>query len=94
MQGVQYGKNGFHHDQQAQVNAMDVGVLDESIERFAAAGIARRDGDIFILDMTSLGVDKVLGSGQVTHKMHITAPAFSASAKEKIEIFGGKALNG
>jgi len=94
MQGVQYGKNGFHHDQQTLVEAIDIGVLDESIERLVAAGIARKDGDLYVLDMASLGVDKVLGSGRVTHKMNISAQAFSETAKVKIEAVGGQALSG
>ncbi|MDD1677113.1 MAG: 50S ribosomal protein L15 [Methanomicrobiales archaeon] len=93
MQGVQYGKNGFYHNQQTLVAAMDIGVLDESIERLAAAGIAIREGDVYVLDMASLGVDKILGSGQATHKMNISAQAFSETAKAKIEAVGGQALN-
>jgi large subunit ribosomal protein L15 len=71
---------------------MDVGILDESIERLAAAGVVRKEGDIYAVDMTSLGVDKILGGGQVTHRMNISARGFSETAREKIQAIGGQAL--
>ena len=37
-----------------------------------------------------MGINKVLGSGQVTKKLNISAQAFSESAKIKIEKMGGK----
>jgi len=41
-----------------------------------------------------LGFDKVLGGGQVTHQLEITALNFSEHAKRKLEEAGGKALEG
>ena len=40
-----------------------------------------------------IGVEKVLGGGQVNHKLAITAEAFSASAVAKIEEKGGNAIS-
>lgn len=92
MQGVRYGKNGFFHDQRIEMNAMDIGSIDQGIEGLIAKGIARKEGDLITLDMSELGVDKVLGSGRATHPMKITAKAFSEQAKAKIEEIGGQAL--
>ncbi len=39
-----------------------------------------------------LGFQKVLGRGEVTKAITVKAKAFTASAKEKIEAAGGKAL--
>jgi len=44
------------------------------------------------IDLTSLGYDKVLGSGKVTVALTVKAKAFSEKAKEKIEKAGGKAV--
>jgi large subunit ribosomal protein L15 len=35
---------------------------------------------------------KILGEGEITRAMEVTAHAFSKSAKEKIEAAGGKAI--
>jgi large subunit ribosomal protein L15 len=58
------------------------------------------DGDTFDFDsLRSLGVVKklqdglkILGDGEITRPVTITAHVFSASAKQKIEAAGGKAL--
>ncbi len=44
------------------------------------------------INAISLGFQKVLGRGTVTKPITIKAKAFTASAKEKIEAAGGKAL--
>ena len=41
-----------------------------------------------------LGYEKVLGSGTVNQALEVTARAFSARAKEKLEKAGGKAIIG
>ena len=53
---------------------------DVSIEDLVAKG-AVRDGHLV----------KVLGSGEITVAVNVTANAFSGSAKEKIEAAGGSA---
>ena len=44
------------------------------------------------IDAISLGFQKVLGRGEVTKAITVKANIFTASAKEKIESAGGKAL--
>lgn len=92
LQGFRYGKHGFSRDQTASVKTMDVGFIDENIDRFLALGIARQDGEAISLDVGDLGVDKVLGRGRVTRRMNISARAFSEQAKEKLQKNGGQAL--
>jgi large subunit ribosomal protein L15 len=53
---------------------------DVSIEDLVAKG-AVRDGQLV----------KVLGNGEITVAVNVTANAFSASAKQKIEAAGGSA---
>ncbi|WP_345205905.1 50S ribosomal protein L15 [Fodinibacter luteus] len=54
-------------------------------------------GDVSIEDLVAKGavrggrLVKVLGSGEITVAVHVTANAFSGSAKEKIEAAGGSA---
>ena len=44
------------------------------------------------IDLAPLGYDKVLGTGEIKAKLEVKADYFSASAKEKIENAGGKAV--
>lgn len=91
-----FGKHGFTRPAavRGSVSAVNVGELDENIERLIQLGVAKQEGDKFAVDVNKLGFDKVLGSGQVTHALDVTAKSFVESAKRKIEEAGGKAIAG
>ncbi len=91
-----FGKHGFTRPAavRSSTSAVNVGDLDENIEKLVQLGVARQDGDRFAIDVNRMGFDKVLGSGQVTHPLEITAKSFVESAKRKIEEAGGKAIAG
>lgn len=81
-------KRGFtnrNHKEIIPVNISKLEVFDDgadvTIEALKEAGIVKNERD---------GV-KILGNGELTKKLNVTANAFSASAKEKIEALGGKA---
>jgi large subunit ribosomal protein L15 len=90
-EGATYGKNGFSPIPHAAESVMDIGTLDMMTGSLLQQGMVTQEGDIIAVDITRLGVDKVLGGGRVLHKLHVTAHSFSALAKEKIEAAGGKA---
>ncbi len=85
------GKHGFIRKNVVPVNVLDVGEIDQMAELLLQEGIARQEEDLVTLDAGALGIDKVLGGGRVTHKLNITAKAFSERAKAKIEEMGGRA---
>jgi large subunit ribosomal protein L15 len=73
----------------AVVNLRDLAGLDESVtkvdaEQLAKAGLIR-GGEKSV---------KVLGDGELTRALEVTAAKFSESAKAKIEKAGGKAIVG
>ena len=81
-------KRGFtnrNHKDIIAVNISKLEVFDDgaevTIEALKEAGIVKNERD---------GV-KILGNGELTKKLNVTANAFSASAKEKTEALGGKA---
>jgi len=90
--GPVFGKNGFCNPAANEVTTIDIGILDQIMPSLIAQGIAKKDGDAFTLNAADMGIEKVLGSGRVTKKINISAPAFSETAKAKIEKMGGKAL--
>ncbi len=90
--GKTEGKHGFVCRTSYSWDVMDVGEIDQLVPELIARGIATREGDVVKIDAASIGVEKVLGGGKVTHKLSITADAFSTSAVVKIEEKGGKVL--
>ena len=76
--GTQMGKHGFVRLPLAEeMETVNVDVLDQ---------MAGPDGKVELTDM------KVLGRGQVTRKLNVSASGFSATAKTKIEAAGGQAV--
>ena len=85
-----FGKKGFHSlksgDRLKIINLQDI---DLKMKNFEKDGVAKATPQ-----GTELNLDgyKVLGNGEVTQKLIISASSFSESAKEKIEAKGGKAI--
>ncbi|KZX17757.1 50S ribosomal protein L15 [Methanobrevibacter cuticularis] len=90
-----FGKYGFKRPQKAikKVSPVNLGYLDEHSEKLVANGIATKEGDAIIIDVTDLGYNKVLGKGRLSRALTIKSPMFSASAEDKIQEAGGEAIN-
>lgn len=90
---VHNGKHGFTvHGAVHPQTACDIGEIDQMAEDLLSRGLAQKEGDIIVIDASQIGIDKILGGGQVTLKMSISAKAFSEHAKRKIEENGGQVL--
>ncbi|MDE4907817.1 50S ribosomal protein L15 [Methanogenium marinum] len=90
---VHNGKHGFVNKNPCTVDAVDVGDIDQIADALVASGNAVMDGDTFVIDADQIGIDKILGGGQVTKKMNISAVSFTDRARQKIEENGGQALD-
>jgi large subunit ribosomal protein L15 len=77
MRGRAMGKHGFYKHNAEDVDIVNVGELDS---------MAGEDGRI------DLGKMKVLGRGKLARPVSVSAAAFSAVAKEKIEEAGGEVV--
>ena len=88
-----YGKSGFKRPQKTiyKFNPVNLGFLDEKLDELVSKGIAKKEKEKIIVDVTELGYNKVLGKGRITKPAIIKSPKFSQSAIEKIEEAGGEA---
>jgi large subunit ribosomal protein L15 len=68
---------------------MNVGELEEMLSELLEAGKAEERADGVFLDAQALGVQKILGRGNVTRKLLLKAEKISRTAQEKIERAGG-----
>ena len=82
-------KRGFKNRNSKEIVAVNISVLENfdndavvSVDTLIERGIVKNPRD---------GV-KILGNGELTKKLTVQANAFSASAKDKIEALGGKAV--
>ncbi len=86
-----FGRHGFKRPQKmvcAKIT-INVGDLEQIMDAMKVQGTAvERDGTIAV-DLTAMGVDKLLGNGQVSTSLEITVSEITALAKAKIEEAGG-----
>lgn len=86
-----FGSKGFTRPVQAvkKINAINVGRLQSDAERLVSEGKAEKKGDVYIIDLSKLGYDKLLGSGSVSEKFEISVDVATEGARKKIEQSGG-----
>ena len=82
-------KRGFHNRFGLTVAVVNVGQLDAAFE--AGAEVTLRSLKLKNLAKGRYDLLKVLGAGELTKKLKISAHRFSASALEKIQNAGGQA---
>ena len=69
--------------------AINIGDLDVQLDRLATQNKIKKEGSTYLVTLSAIGYDKVLGSGEVAHKIKLTGKA-SAGAIEKIKAAGGE----
>ncbi|AAM01244.1 Ribosomal protein L15 [Methanopyrus kandleri AV19] len=95
-----FGKRGFNRPPKVvrEPNTINVGELDALADKLLEDGIAEKDGDKIVIDVTDERLkpyggpfDKVLGGGHVKRPLVVVAPEFTERAVEKLEEAGGEA---
>ena len=87
------GKHGFRSVKQRKGfhrAAINVDQLDKIAESLVHKKLAEKKTEGIEIYLGKLGYGKLIGKGFVKNKLVVHAPAFTQSAKEKIESAGGK----
>ena len=89
-----FGRHGFKRPQcMVEANrTLNVGELGEQVERFVSMGFASKEGDVYNVNLTEAGIDKLLGSGNIDIKVNVTVADASEKARFKIEAVGGSVV--
>jgi len=89
-----FGKHGFKRPQKSinKINPVNLSYLNARIDQLLDEGLATKEGNSIIIDVTELGYNKVLGGGKLFKSLTIKSPMFSASAEDKIQEAGGEAI--
>ncbi len=83
-------KFGFKNPNRVEYKAVNLGVLQQLV---TSKGISDFNQEVFVENglASKNELVKVLGTGELSDKINVTAHGFSASAKESIEAKGGTA---
>jgi len=90
-----FGRYGFTRPKlpsEEPVRFTNVGQLENQIEKLLEAGFAKKAGAKMEIDLTSAGIDKLLGAGSVKSSFTIKVEAATEKAIKKIEAAGGEVV--
>jgi len=89
-----FGKSGLKRPIKVikEVKAINLKDLDSTVEKLLKDKRIKQDKEGIKVNLTELGYDKLLGSGQVKHKLIVEAKYFSKNAAKKLEDVKGKAI--
>jgi large subunit ribosomal protein L15 len=92
-EGKHYGRDGFHNPTRTEGEAINVGLLCQSIDSLIKEKneAVSKEGNAVKIEICKLGICKVLGFGKVDRPLIIVGSA-SESAVKKIEAAGGKVV--
>ena len=87
-----FGKWGFKRPQKLlhNINVLNIGEIDEAADRLVTKGLATMTGKRYNVDVSKLGVDRILGSGKVSRKLNLTGvKSITSLARKKVTSVGG-----
>ena len=89
-----FGRHGFKRPQSVVADklTMNLSDLELSLPSLAKEGFAKEKDGRWTVDLTEMGVDKLLGTGRIGRAVDVRVAEASAKAKEKLEKAGGKLL--
>lgn len=88
-----FGRYGFTRPKspsERPLRTINVGQLDEQLEKFLKKGYAKKIGNKIELDLSLVKIDKLLGSGNLTNALIIRVDFASEKAKSKVADAGGE----
>jgi large subunit ribosomal protein L15 len=74
------------------VKVINVGKLDDLVDRLDSEKKLEKKEKKIVLDLESLGYDKLLGTGAVSKPLLVKIASYSESASKKLEEAGGQIL--
>jgi large subunit ribosomal protein L15 len=89
-----FGRQGFKRPLKMIYDdvTINVGDLERKVDVFVSEGIAEYKDKKYVIDLTQLGYDKLLGAGKIKRPMEIKVEKSSDSAVEKVKAAGGNVL--
>jgi len=89
-----FGKHGFTRPVtlRAEVRSINVGELNEIIGELKLRGELKSEGDTYVIDLSALGINKLLGRGHVKEKIKVVVYAATEKAINKIREAGGEVV--
>jgi large subunit ribosomal protein L15 len=93
MKDRKLGKSGFSSKSTKKEKGINVGFFTlEKVNKLLEKGLIKKENDTFIVDLPSLGYQKLLSTGNIKFKLTVHVNSFVARAEEKIKAAGGEII--
>ncbi|MGC9210335.1 MAG: uL15 family ribosomal protein [Acidilobus sp.] len=87
------GKRGFKNPtSRGEPKAIDLEELERLVKELAKGGQVKVENDTYVVNLSELGYEKLLGSGKVSIKVKVVVPEATQKAVEKIKAAGGEVV--
>jgi len=90
-----FGKRGFTPRRSKagyERAVINVGELAEIVDRLKASGELRIEDNMAVVDLSSMGIEKLLGEGEIRVPVKVIVAQASSTAIKKVEEAGGKVV--
>jgi large subunit ribosomal protein L15 len=89
-----FGHHGFKRPQSVVYSkiTMNLSEVEQFLPSLSKNGFAEEKGGKWTVDLTKMGVDKLLGSGRIRTPLTIKVAEASATAQEKLKEAGGNLI--
>ncbi|MEM1664893.1 MAG: uL15 family ribosomal protein [Zestosphaera sp.] len=91
-----FGKHGFKNPnptiEKEEIRAINLRELSEKVEELIRGGMLKLENNLVVVNLEELGYNKLLGEGNLTRPMKITAPRATKAAIEKVKKAGGDVI--
>ncbi|HLC99270.1 MAG TPA: uL15 family ribosomal protein [Candidatus Nanoarchaeia archaeon] len=88
-----FGKHGFKKKGiKEKICAVNVGYINEKIDSLKNKGLAAEKGGVYDIDLSRIGFNKLLGSGEISKKVVIRTKYAVENAIEKVSKAGGNVM--
>jgi large subunit ribosomal protein L15 len=86
-----FGKRGFKNKTTRKLKVLNLAKLNANLDKLVEAKKVALKNGVYQVNLKDLGYDKLIGSGNITKKLKLTADYISKKALEKIANAGGSA---
>jgi len=87
-----FGKFGFKSKSRENIKAVNLSYFEEHLNRLVTDKKVEQENDMYIIDISKLGYNKLLGNGKITKKYKFIAGYASQNAIDKVKRGGGNII--
>lgn len=87
-----FGSYGFTSYTRRKIKAINISEIEKILETLLAENKIEKEKDTYVIDLSKLGYQKLLGRGKPTQKLKIKADIVSKKAQQSIEQAGGNVI--